>query len=88
MTFELAYDLPIQTDKEVVFILANDRHRKVRLLIVDYAEQADTLTLTGHSLGSSYTAIKSAKRDEPPVVVKGEFQRAGDNWSGSLTMVR
>ena len=30
MDFELAYDLEVEPDKEVVFVLSHDRNRKVR----------------------------------------------------------
>ena len=88
MSFELAYDLNIAVDKEVVFVMSNDRHRKVRLLITEITETHDHIAFMGNSLGSSYPRIKAAKKDETPVVVKGEMQRSADGWSGDLTMVK
>ncbi len=84
MSFELAYDLQPTLGREIVFVRQDDRHRKVRLLLTELDEQGDTLTLTGHSLGSSYQPIKAAKKDETPVVVKGRLQRAGEQLRGSL----
>lgn len=88
MAFEMAYDLPLGIDKEIVLVRNDDRHRKVRVLITEFSEQDDTLRFTGHSLGSSYSPIKAAKKDETPVVVQGEFRRTGDNWSGTLEPVK
>ena len=88
MSFELAYDLEIKVDREVVFVMTNDRHRKVRLLITEITETHDHIAFTGNSLGSSYPRIKAAKKDETPVVVKGDMKRSADHWSGQLTMVK
>ena len=88
MSFELAYDLEIKVDREVVFVMTNDRHRKVRLLITEITETHDHIAFTGNSLGSSYPRIKAAKKDETPVVVKGDMTRKQNHWSGQLTMVK
>ncbi|HXH04407.1 MAG TPA: hypothetical protein VNN09_13975 [Candidatus Competibacteraceae bacterium] len=85
MAFELAYDLSIAVDNEVVFVKSDDWHRKVRVLITECQEEHGSLSFTGHSLGSSYPPIKAAKKDEIPVVVKGRFQRQGDKLVGELT---
>ena len=41
MNFELAYELEVKVDKEVVFVMSNDLHRKVRLLITEITETQD-----------------------------------------------
>lgn len=87
MTFELAYDLGIVADREVVFIKSDDWHRKVRLLVTECSREGDTVRFTGHSLGSSYPPIKAAKRDEIPVVVHGEFAMHNGALRGTLTTV-
>ncbi len=85
MSFELAYDLNIEVDREVVFIKSDDWHRKVRILIQSCDTSGDQITFVGHSLGSSFQPIKAAKREEPPVVVKGDFTLQSGKWVGTLT---
>lgn len=84
MAFEMAYDLQMDVGKEVVFVLSDDRHRKVRVFITEKDQQGDTVNFKGNSFGSSYPGIKAAKKDEPPVRVKGQFQRSGNTWTGTL----
>ena len=54
------------------------------MLITDTGMDGDALTFTGNSLGSSLKEIKSAKKDEPPVIVSGRFQQREGIWKGSL----
>jgi len=86
MTFELAYDLELAVDNEVVFVMQGDAHRKVRVLLTEVDDKGDQIAISGNSVGSSFKEIKSAKRDEPPVRVKGTFTRSGDTLSGELQM--
>lgn len=85
--FELAYDLPVRVDSEVVFVNRDDRHRKVRILVTACQDDGQQLSFTGHSLGSSVQGIKAAKREETPVVVQGQFQRHGEQLIGEVSMV-
>ena len=84
MEFELAYDLPVEVDKEVVFVLIEDRNRKVRLLVTAVDDQGDQISFVGNSFGSSVRAIKAAKRDEPAVVVNGTMTRLDGVWTATL----
>lgn len=84
MAFEMAYDLKIDVGKEVVFVLSDDWHRKVRIIVTEKDEQGDKVNFQGNSYGSSYPGIKAAKKDESPVKVKGQFQRSGNKWTGTL----
>ena len=84
MSFKTAYDLELAIGNEVVFVLEDDAHRKVRLLITELDLGDDTATFTGHSLGTSVKGIKASKRDEVPVVVQGSARRQGGDWVGEL----
>ena len=85
MEFELAYDLEMEVDHEVVFVLSDDKHRKVRIQVTDVQHDGDTVNVTGNSLGSSVKDIKAAKKDEPPVVVRPQMTRVDGAWRGSVT---
>lgn len=87
MEFEKAYDLEIQTDKEVVFVQCGNRHRKVRVLVAETDHGSETVTFSGRSLGSSVKEIKASKKDEPPVAVKGHFRSVDGTWKGTLESV-
>lgn len=87
MDYELAYDLTIEVDREVVFVVSDDRHRKVRLLITETQTDGDTVSFVGNSLGSSVREIKAAKRDEPPIVVGGTMTQVDGAWRAELTKV-
>lgn len=87
MAFELAYDLELAVDHEVVFVLQGDAHKKVRVLVTEVERDGDQIALSGNSLGSSVKEIKAAKKEELPVRVKGTFKRSGDEISGDLQMV-
>ena len=65
-------------------VVADDRHRKVRLHLSAVELDGDSATFTGASLGSSVKDIKAAKRDEPPVVVTGDVRLVDGVWRGSL----
>jgi len=84
MEFEIAYELDIQPGNEVVFVRRDDRHRKVRVLITEAHGEGGRITFSGHSLGSSFKEIKAAKKDEPPVPVRGRFEEREGHWVGSL----
>ena len=82
MDFELAYDLEVAPGNEVVFVRNDDRHRKVRVLVTE-ANRADrSFSFSGHSLGSSVREIKAAKKDEPPILVSGNFEEVDGVWKG------
>jgi hypothetical protein len=87
MEFERAYDLEIEVGKEVVFTRSGDWHRKVRVLVTAVEVQGDAVRFEGHSLGSSVKDIKAAKRDEPPVRLRGSMRRAGSGLKGTLELV-
>ena len=87
MRFELAYDLNVETDREVVFAMLGDRHRKIRILITEVDDQGGTINFVGNSFGSSVREIKAAKRDEPPVVVNGTMTRVDGVWTATLAKV-
>lgn len=87
MAFELAYDLELEVDHEIVFVLREDAHQKVRVLLTAVEISGDEVVLSGNSLGSSFRAIKAAKKEEPPVQVKGIFKRTNDKLSGELELV-
>ena len=84
MDFELAYDLEVAPGNEVVFVLSDDRHRKVRVMITTADLGEDAFSFTGNSLGSSVRAIKAAKKDEPPVLVSGRFEKVDGVWKGRV----
>ena len=86
MDFELAYDLEVEPDKEVVFVLSHDRNRKVRVLVTESSHSGDSFAFRGNSLGSSVREIKSTKKDEPPVLVTGRFEKLDGEWKGTVTM--
>ncbi len=88
MAFELAYDLEIAVGQEVIFVRSDDRHRKVRVEVTEIDSSDGRITFSGHSLGSSYREIKAAKKEEPPVRVRGELTRVDDQWRGDLEMRR
>ena len=82
MDFELAYDLQVAPGNEVVFVKNDDRHRKVRVLITEADTSEDAFSFAGNSLGSSVREIKAAKRDEPPILVRGKFEKKDGVWRG------
>ena len=82
MDFELAYDLEVAPGNEVVFVRSNDRHRKVRVLVTEASCAEGSFSFSGHSLGSSVREIKAAKKDEPPVLVSGNFEMLDGVWKG------
>lgn len=84
MKYELAYDLNFVVDREVVVVQSDDAHKKVRLLITGLEHSGDRLDLRGHSLGSSVKGIRSAKKEEPPIVVQGRFEESGGRWTGTI----
>ena len=88
MEFELAYELAIEVDKEVVFVRRDDRHRKVRVLITEKDAESGSTVFTGHSLGSSVREIKAAKKDETPVPVKGRFKEIDGKLTGTVEAVK
>lgn len=88
MGFRLAYDLAFTTGREVVLVRDDNAHHKVRVLITGLEESGETVTVTGNSLGSSYRPIKAAKKEEPPVPVRGEFTHRDGQWQGELEQIR
>lgn len=87
MAFELAYDLEIAVGKEVIFVRSDDRHRKVRVEVTEADTTDDRISFAGHSVGSSYRDIKAAKKEEPPVRVRGELTLVDGQWRGDIEMV-
>ena len=86
MDFEFAYDLEVAPGNEVIFVRSNDRHRKVRVWVTEATIGDNELHFIGNSLGSSVREIKAAKKDEPPVVVSGQFALHEGKWLGSITL--
>ncbi len=82
MDFEIAYDLEVAPGNEVVFVRSDERHRKVRVFITEAHRGEDTFSFSGNSLGSSVREIKSAKKDELPVLVSGNFEKIDGTWKG------
>lgn len=88
MVFRLAYDLELAVGREVVLVREDNSNQKVRVLVTGLEEAGDTVRLTGNSLGSSYRPIKAAKKEEPPVPVRGELAGGAGQWRGELEQVR
>lgn len=88
MGFRLAYDLVPEVGRELVLVREDNSHHKVRVLVTGLEQSGETVTLTGNSLGSSYRPIKAAKKEEPPVPVRGEFTSRDGRWQGELEQVR
>ncbi len=86
MFFMSAYDLELAVGQEIVFVRQDDGHRKVRLLITELQIQDEAATFSGHSFGSSVREIKAAKKDETPVVVRGNVTLDGNRWVGELVV--
>ncbi len=82
--FEMAYDDALIVGREAVFVVSGDWHQKVRVTITGLEEGDGVRSFTGHSHGSSTRGIKAAKKDEPPVPVKGDFKLVEGRWQGTL----
>lgn len=85
MAFKAAYDLQLLEGREFTFVAADNPHHKVRLDITSVEDNGTEVNITGNSIGSSFTGIKAAKRDETPVRVVGQFKREGDELLGDLS---
>lgn len=88
MSFELAYDLQVAVGHEVILVRSDDRQRKVRVEITELDSSEDRLSFAGRSIGSSYREIKAAKKEEPPVLVRGELALVDGKWRGNIEMVK
>lgn len=88
MSFELAYDLQVAVGHEVILVRSDDRQRKVRVEITELDSSEDRLSFAGRSIGSSYREIKAAKKEEPPVLVRGELALVDGKWCGNIEMVK
>jgi hypothetical protein len=88
MSFELAYDLQVAVGHEVILVRSDDRQRKVRVEITELDSSEDRLSFAGRSIGSSYREIKAAKKEESPILVRGELALVDGKWCGNVEMVK
>lgn len=84
MTFQMAYDDALVVGREAVFVVSDDWHQKVRVMITGMNEEGGERVFAGHSYGSSVRGIKAAKKDETPVCVQGRLALNDGVWAGSV----